>query len=290
MQKAGAMNRVLWCVWIFGVLLISGCAQFRSVSKENFGAGERVVLTPELKELYREVAMNTGRVRSLDGYADLYLSTPKRNAKAYCTVQLRKSKDARLIVTAGFLGWPVADMLIRPDSLFVNDMLHNRMLVGRNSGGNLEKIIGLDTGVGNMAETLFGAAEIAEPVSAIESVSQGNGKISYTVRSGNGLRVLVVDALSRSLAGLTFFDAFGRRNVEFRFADYQMQRSPEGEFRVPREIDMLLYGVNEPVSSRSLKVVYDERVINPPDFTIRYKWPRKARTINLDDVERLPWL
>lgn len=284
------MNRITVYVWILAVLTLSGCAQFRSVSKESFGPGERVELTTELRDIYREVAMSTGRIRAVDGYADLYLSTPKRSAKAYCTVQLRKSKDARLIVTAGFLGWPVADMLIRPDSLFVNDMLHNRMLVGRNSGGNLEKIIGLDTGVGSMAETLFGIAEMAEPVSAIESVRQGDGKISYTVRSGDGFRVLVVDALSRSLAGMSFYDALGRRNVEFRFADYQLQRSPEGDLRVPREIDMLLYGINEPVSSRSLKVVYDERVINPPDFTIRYKWPKKAKTINLDTVERLPWM
>ena len=110
--------------------------------------GERVALTPELKRLYEEVALNAGMVKALDGYADIYIKTPKRSNKAYCTVQLQRSRNARLIVTAGILGWPVADLLIRPDSLFVNDMLNNRMLVGRNNGENLGKIIGLDAGAG----------------------------------------------------------------------------------------------------------------------------------------------
>ncbi|NTW54453.1 MAG: DUF4292 domain-containing protein [Chlorobaculum sp.] len=291
MKKGLSMKTVMkWvCLILLGVLV--GCAETETITRAPTEPGKRVALTPELKRLYEEVASSAGMVRSLDGYADIYLKTPKRSNKAYCTVQLQKSRDARLIVTAGILGWPVADLLIRPDSLFVNDMLNNRMLVGRNTGENMGKIIGLDAGAGHLTETLFGIADLPEPVKDVLSVRQGGGYVSFTVKSGNGSKELVVDPQSRELAGIAYFDHSGRRSVEFRFADYQSQQGEDGTaLRVPREIDMILYRDDDPEGSRSLKIVYDERVINPPDLTISFKRPRKAKTVNLDDVERLPWL
>jgi hypothetical protein len=229
-------------------------------------------------------------VRALDGYADLYLKTPHRDSKAYCTVQLQRSKDARLIVTAGIFGWPVADMLIRPDSLFVHDMLNNRMLVGKNTGENMEKIIGVQAGFGQMTETLFGVTALAEPETDILSVRQGDGKVSYRVRSGDRKKELLVDRETKMLDAMTLFDAAGRKAIEFRFSNFQIQPAGEGEVKVPREINMILYRPDEQESTRSLRVVYDERVINPPDFTITYRRPAKAKLVNLDDVERLPWM
>lgn len=277
------------CLTIF--LVMAGCSQFKTVTREPALPGGRVPLTPEMRELYEEVASSASMVKALDGYADLYLQTPKRKAKAYCTVQLQRSKEARMIVTAGILGWPVADLLIRPDSLFVNDMLNNRMLVGRNNGENLGKIIGVNAGFGRMTETLFGIADMPEPASDIASVTTGSGRVSFTVKSGNGAKELVVDPLTRALVGLVYFDHWGRKNVEFRFAGYQSQPGMDGALlRVPSEIDMILYREGDPEGSRSLKVVYDQRVINPPDFTIKFKRPAKTKTVNLDEVERLPWL
>jgi len=290
-------NGVLWIkpvmkwMGLTAFLVIAGCSQFKTVTREPGVLGDRVALTPEMTGLYEEVASNASTVRALDGYADLYLETPKRKAKAYCTVQIQKSRDARMIVTAGILGWPVADLLIRPDSLFVNDMLNNRMLVGRNNGENMGKIIGVNAGFGRMIETLFGIADVPEPAKNIESVRKGSGRVSFTVKSGNGTKELVVDPLTRELTGLVYFDQSGRKSVEFRFAAYQSQVDKNGaELRVPREIDMILYREDDPEGSRSLKVVYDERVINPPDFNITFKWPARAKTVNLDEVERLPWL
>jgi len=292
MTKTGvSMNVVMKWVGVIAFLVMAGCSQMRTVTRESALPAERVKLTPELKGLYEEVASNASTVKALDGYADIYLETPKRRAKAYCTVQIQKSRDARMIVTAGILGWPVADLLIRPDSLFVNDMLNNRMLVGRNNGANLGKIIGVNAGFGRMTETLFGMADVAEPVSDIASVRHGNGRVSFTVKSGNGTKELVVDPLTRALVGLVYFDHWGRKNVEFRFAGYQSQPGMDGALlRVPSEIDMIFYRADDPEGSRSLKVVYDERVINPPDFTINFKRPAKTKTVNLDEVERLPWL
>jgi hypothetical protein len=272
------------------LLAVAGCAQLETVTKMPEPVREKVVLTPDLKNLYREVAVGTGKINALDGYADLYLKTPKRDAKAFCTVQLQKSRDARLIVTAGILGWPVADMLIRPDSLFVHDMLNNKMLVGRNNGENLEKIIGVKAGAGQLTETLFGMADMTEPVSSIESVRQGGGKVGFTVRYGNGKKELLVDSASKVLEGISVFDRSGRKTVEFRFAGYQMQQAGAGQVNIPKEIEMTLFRDNEVDGSRSLRVVYDERVINPPGFTISFRRPSKARTVNLDEVERLPWL
>ncbi len=285
------MKAVMKWASLIVLAILAGCSHIETVTKAPVSLGERVALTPELKRLYQEVASNAGMVKALDGYADIYLKTPKRSNKAYCTVQLQRSRNARLIVTAGILGWPVADLLIRPDSLFVNDMLNNRMLVGRNTGENMGKIIGLDAGAGHLTETLFGIADLPEPVSDIQSVRQGGGYVSFTVKSGNGSKELVIDPLKRELAGIAYFDHSGRKSVEFRFANYQAQSSNDGAaLRVPKEIDMILYRDGDPEGSRSLKIVYDERVINPTDLTISFKRPRKAKTVNLDDVEQLPWL
>jgi hypothetical protein len=273
------------------LLAVAGCAQIETVTRVKESPQEHVLLTPGLRDLYREAAIGADRIKALDGYADLYLKTPKRNAKAYCTVQLQKSRDARLIVTAGILGWPVADMLIRPDSLFVHDMLNNKMLVGRNNGENLGKLIGVQAGFGQLTETLFGMAGMPEPASAIESVRQGGGKVGFMVRSGSGKKEILVDSASKELEEITLFDSTGRRTVEFRFIGYQMQPAGEGQERMPKEIDMTLFRENEIEGSRSLRVVYDERiVINPPAFTITFRRPSKARTVNLDEVDHMPWL
>jgi hypothetical protein len=291
-KKRGAlMKSVLKWMCLVVFLVMAGCTQIRTVTRAPIEPGENVALTPELKALYEEVASSAGMVRAVDGYADIYLRTPKRNTRAYCTVQLQKSRDARLIVTAGILGWPVADLLIRPDSLFVNDMLNNRMLVGRNNKENLGKIIGVNTGFGQLTETLFGMADIAESVNDIQMVRKGKGHISFTVKSVNGTKALIVDPLTRALAGISYFDSSGRKSVEFRFADYRSQQEPDGvALKVPGEIDMILYRENDTEGERSLKVVYDERVINPPDFTITFRRPARAKTVNLDEVDHLPWL
>lgn len=284
------MKNLVRALCVMVLLIAAGCAQMRTVSRLPSAPGTAVKLTPELEELYREVASRTGKVEALDGYADLYLRTPKRKAKAYCNVQLRKSQDARLIVSAGILGWPVADLWIRPDSLFVNDMLNNRMLVGRNSDENLGKIIGIRAAAGTLFETLFGVADIPEPVSAIQSVNLVDEFVCYRVRSKSGTRALLVNGLSRTLEGITYFDYYGRRTAEFRFVDYQVQQDGSTQLMVPREIDMTLFRDGDFEGLRSLKVVYDEQVINPDNFTIRFKIPSKAGTVNLDDIDQLPWL
>jgi len=290
-KRGASMKSALKWMCLVVFLVMGGCTQIKTVTRAPTVPGEKVALTPELKSLYENVASSAGMVRALDGYADIFLRTPKRNARAYCTVQLQKSRDARLILTAGILGWPVADLLIRPDSLFVNDMLNNRMLVGRNNEENLGKVIGISGGFGQLTETLFGMADIPEPVSDIQTVRRGERYVSFTVKSGKGTKELIVDPLTRELAGIFCFDSSGRKSVEFRFADYQRQpEANEGALKVPMEIDMILYQESDTEGARYLKVVYDERVINPPDFNITYRRPARAKTVNLDEIDNLPWL
>jgi len=270
---------------------IAGCTGMETVTRGPVGPQERVALSQDLKKLYHEVSDGSRMVESVDGFADLYLKTPKRDTKAYCTVQLKKSQSARLIVTAGILGWPVADMLIRPDSLFVHDMLNNRMLVGRNNGENLEKILGIQAGFGQMTEALFGMAGVPESERDIIAVKRGSGKVSYTVKSGNGQKVLVVDETTRMLDGMTLLDTAGRKTVEFHFAGYQSQPDGTAQARLPKEIDMEYFRPDEAAGSNRLRVVYDERVINPANLTINYRIPARARVVNLDTIEgKMPWL
>lgn len=285
------MKRGKRAVWgMLMLLAVTGCAGVGTITSNTSAPKEQVVLTPELRSLYRDVAMQLQMVTALDGYADVYLKTPHRDSKAYCTVQMQRSRDARLIVTAGIFGWPVADMLIRPDSLFVHDMLNNRLLVGKNSGENMEKIIGVQAGFGQMTETLFGITALAEPESSILSVREGDGKISYTVRSGEHKKELLVNRDTKMLEAMMLFDASGHKSIEFRFSDFQTQPAGEFQVKVPRVIDMILYKPDETASTNSLRVVYDERVINPPDFRITFRKPTKAKLVNLDDIERMPWM
>lgn len=250
----------------------------------------KVGLTTELKSLYNAVAAESGKAEALDGYADLYLKTPKHDRKAYCTVQLRKSGDARLIVTAGFLNWPVADVLVRPDSLFVHDMLSNRLFVGRNNPENLGKVVGVDAGVSQMMETLFGMPGVSEPMGAIVSVGQGGGKVSYTVKAGSGRKVLLVDPVTKVIEGITLFDRSGSKIVEFRYSDFQAMPGAGATVRVPKSIDMMLFKAGRSDASHQVKVVYDESVVNPPGLSINFRMPKRARMVNLDEVERLPWM
>lgn len=275
---------------VLALVTAAGCTGTKSVTGIPEVRQERVAISTDLRELYRDAAKGARQLESIDGYADLYLKTPNRDTRAYCTVQVQKSRGARLIVTAGLFGWPVADMLIRPDSLFVHDMLGNRLLVGRNNGENLEKVLGVRGGFSQVAETLFGIAGIAEPESAIRSVSRGEGKVAYTLGAAEGRKVLLVDEVSRTLEGMTLFDLSGRKSVEFRFGDFREQQTGGALVRVPKEIDMELYRPDGTAGTRRLRVVYDEQVVNPPNLQIGFRWPKKARVVNLDDVERLPWL
>lgn len=283
-------KRVMTAFLGLALFMAAGCTGTKSVSRAPEARQERVVMSPALRELYREAATDARMVESIDGYADIYLTTPKRDSRAYCTVQVQRSKGARLIVTAGLFGWPVADMLIRPDSLFVHDMLNNRLMVGRNNGENLEKVLGVRGGFSQVAETLFGMAGMAEPESAIRSVTRGEGKVSYTLGDAGGKKVLLVDEASRAIEAMTLFDTSGRKSVEFRFSAFQEQRVGDSLTRVPKEIDMEFFRPDELTGSRRLRVVYDERVINPPNLQIGFRWPKKARLVNLDDVEKMPWL
>ncbi|MCG8345842.1 MAG: DUF4292 domain-containing protein, partial [Chlorobiales bacterium] len=172
-------------LYVFSAVFISGCADFKTVTLVDWPT-ERVELTEELAELYRDVSGQTGIVEALDGYADIWIKTPKREEHLYGTVQLRRKEDMRLIVSAGILGWPVADMLFRSDSLFVHDMLNNRLLVGGNHPDNIEKILGLRTGYTLLSDALAGVVSVDKPLQAVEKVQRGSGKVSFTVVTDGG--------------------------------------------------------------------------------------------------------
>lgn len=286
------MKRGIWSFCCLLLLVAVGCSPSQPpVLNRAVQPKEQVSLSAELKNLYREVALESGVVDALDGYADLYITTPRRNAKVYCNVQVQRAKDAHLIMTAGILGWPVADMLIRRDSLFVHDMLKNRMFVGKNSEENLEKIIGVQSGFGQLTESLLGLASMSEPAAAIESVRKGEGKISYSVRSEAGIKEFLVDPVSKTLDGLALYDVDGRKAVEFIFGNFEILKIHERQVRIPREIDMIVYREEEAGNEEyRMRVVYDERAVNPSAFAIRFRKPSKARMINLEEVERFSWL
>ena len=113
------------------VVFLGGCADFRMVGKQELPA-EQTTLLAEQGALYREVAEASPFIHSLDGYADVWIKTPKRQNRVFCNILVNRGSEARMIVTAGLLGWPVADMFFNRDSLYVHDMLNNRLFLGSN--------------------------------------------------------------------------------------------------------------------------------------------------------------
>ena len=123
---------------LFMLVLMGGCADFRTVGKQELPA-EQTALVAEYADLYREVAEASPVIESLDGYADVWIKTPKRQNRVFCNILINRGGEARMIVSAGLLGWPVADIFFNRDSLYVHDMLNNRLFMGSNSEINVEK-------------------------------------------------------------------------------------------------------------------------------------------------------
>lgn len=282
------LNNLLCCVL---VIFLAGCADFKTVTVEDWPS-ENVELSDDLAELYRDVSRTSRGVKALDGYADIWIKTPKKEERVYSNIQLMREKDMRIIVSSGIMGWPVADMLFRPDSLFVHDMLNNRLLVGSNRPDNIEKIIGVRSGYELLSGALSGIIPINEPLQAIESVRKGRGRISYTIMTSAGKKKLLVNSLTRNMEGMSISDSFGRKQMEMHFRRFTPYTLEGKVVNLPEEINVLMFNPRLDGSGKhELVIVYDERTINPRELEIRYRFPKKAKVIDLDRVVGiLPWM
>ena len=278
-------------LYVFWIVFIAGCADFRTVTVEDWPS-EKVEFTDDFAELYRDVSEASMGAKALDGYADIWIKTPKREERVYSNIQLIRSKDMRIIVSAGILGWPVADMLFRPDSLFVHDMLNNQLLVGGNRPDNLEKILGLRSDYELLSDALAGFITINEPLTAVESVREGGGNVSFTVATQAGKKELLVNRLTKNIEGVLISDSFGRKQVEVHFRKFVPYILDGKNVYLPEEIDVVMFSPRLDGSGKhEMVIVYDERVINPDDLNIQYRLPENARVIDLDRVVGiLPWM
>ena len=282
------LNSLLCCVL---AIFLAGCADFKTVTVEKWPS-ENVELSDDLAELYRDVSETSRGVKALDGYADIWIKTPKREERVYSNIQLMREEDMRIIVSSGIMGWPVADMFFRPDSLFVHDMLNNRLLVGSNRPDNIEKIIGLRSGYELLSGALSGIIPVDEPLQAIESVRKGGERISYTIMTSAGKKKLLVNSLTRNMEGMLISDSFGRKQMEMHFRRFTPYTLEGKIVNLPEEINVLMFNPRLDGGGRhELVIVYDERTINPRELEIRYRLPRKAKVIDLDRVVGiLPWM
>ncbi len=277
-------------LYVFLIVFIAGCADFRTVTVEDWPS-EKVELTDDLAELYRDISEASKVVAALDGYADIWIKTPKREEHLYSTIQLERSKDMRLIVSAGIVGWPVADMLFRSDSLFVHDMLNNLLLVGKNHPDNLEKILGLRAGYEFLSDALAGVVAVDEPLRAVENVYRGLGKVSFSVVTKGGKKELLVNPFTRNIEGVLFIDSRGRKQIEVHFRNFSLYTLEGKEIGLPGEIDVIMFNQRlDGGGKHELVIVYDERVVNPVDLDIQFKVPENAKVIELERVVQLPWM
>ncbi len=284
------MNHVRTLFVLMFLVVLAGCGEFRTVTRQDWPT-ESAGLTSELARLYLDVSGSSSSVHSLDGYADIWIKTPRREERVYSNIQLKRSEDMRIIISAGLLGWPVADMLFRPDSLFVHDMLNNRLLLGRNTPDNMEKILGMRSGYEFLSDALFGVIRLDEPLRAIESVKTGGGRVSYTVRTDSGRKEVLIDPLTRTMEALQVYNRSGRLMVEMHFRKFLTSRVAGNTVTLPREIELALYDQRlDGNGAHEMVIVYDERKINPEDLTIKFRVPQKARVVNLERVGILPWM
>jgi hypothetical protein len=275
---------------LFMLTLGGGCADFRTVGKQELPA-EQTALIAEYTALYREVAEASPFIQSLDGYADVWIKTPKRQNRVFSNIQLNRGGEARMIVSAGLLGWPVADMFFSKDSLYVHDMLNNRLFQGSNSEINLEKILGVNSGYKLLSESLLGLVKINEPITAIRSVKKGAGMLLFTLASSTGSKEVVIDPSNRTLAALLLKDWQGRTTTEIHFRNFESIMVDGHSALVPKEIEMVLYNSGaDGVGEHQLVIAYDERVFNKENRLIKFLMPKKVKVVNLDDTAFLPWM
>ena len=278
-------------VWaLFLLVLGGGCADFRTVGKQELPA-EQTALIAEHTVLYREVAEASPFIESLDGYADVWIKTPKRQNRLFCNIRINRGGEARMIVSAGLLGWPVADMFFNKDSLYVHDMLNNRLFLGSNNELNLEKILGVNSGYRLLMESLLGLVKINEPASAIRSVKKGSGMLLFTLASLTGSKEVVIDPANRTLAALLVKDRQGKTTTEIHFRNFESITVDGRRALVPKEIEMVLYNSGaDGTGEHQLVIAYDERVFNQENRLIKFLMPKKAKVVNLDDTAFLPWM
>ena len=279
---------LLWLLFI--LVLGGGCADFRTVGKQELPA-EQVALIAEHAALYREVAEASPFIQSLDGYADVWIKTPKRQNRVFCNILINRGAEARMIVSAGFIGWPVADMFFSRDSLYVHDMLNNRLFQGSNNEMNIEKILGVNSGYRLLLESLLGLVKITEPSSAIKSVKKGSGMLLFTLATSTGSKALVIDPANRTLTALLVKDLQGKTTTEIHFRNFENIAIDGRNALVPKEIEMALYGSEADGSGEhQLVIAYDERLFNQENRALKFMMPKKVKVVNLDDAASLPWM
>ncbi len=272
------------------LLLCGGCAEFRTVERPVMPA-EQIALLQEHGALYREVADALPFIASLDGYADVWIKTPKQQHRVFCNIRINRDHEARMLVSAGLLGWPVADMVFTKDSLYVHDLLNNRLFLGSNNTKNLEKILGLNSGYQLMTDSLLGVVKVTEPLSAVTSVKQGGGRLSFTVDTPTGSKEVVIDPSQRTLTALLLKDRQGVITTEVHFKSFETLSIGGRSALLPKEIDMVLHSSGALASGEhQLVIVYDERLFNPPSLSLKFSMPKKARVFNLDDAGAMPWM
>jgi len=275
---------------LFMLVLGGGCANFRTVGRQEL-SGQQVTLSPEQAALYRQVAKASPIIESLDGYADVWIKTPKRKNRVFCNIRINRGHEARMIVSAGLLGWPVADMFFSTDSLYVHDMLNNRLFLGSNNDLNLEKIIGINSGFKLLSESLLGLVNITEPISAIRSVKQGSGTVLFTVSTTTGSKEVVINPVNSTLTALVLKNQQGITTTEIHFKDYESIDITGQNTLIPKSIEMILYNTGaDGIGEHQLVIAYDERIFNKTDHSLRFSIPKHAKVVNLDDAEKMPWL
>jgi hypothetical protein len=275
---------------LFMLVVSAGCADFRTVGKQELPA-EQTALIAEHAALYREVAEASPFINSLDGYADVWIKTPKRQNRVFCNILINRGGEARLIVSAGMLGWPVADMFFNRDSLYVHDMLNNRLFQGSNNELNLEKILGVNSGYRLLSESLLGLVKITEPSSAIRTVKKGPGRLLFTVASRTGSKEVVIDPSNRTLTALLLKDWQGKTTTEIHFKNFETITINGHSALVPKEIEMVLYNSSaDGTGEHQLVISYDERVFNQANRSLKFSMPKNVKIVNLDDAVILPWM
>jgi hypothetical protein len=285
------MKRTGVLLWMLFMLVFgAGCSEFQTVQRQELPA-EQTALIAEYADLYREVAAASPFIVTLDGYADVWIKTPKREKRVFCNIRVNRGEEVRMIVSAGLLGWPVADMFFSRDSLYVHDMINNLLFAGSNNDRNLEKILGVNSGYRLLSESLLGLVKISEPLSSVRSVKKGAGKLMFTVESLTGSKEVVIDPATRTLSALLLKNQRGETTTELHFRNFETVTIASKSTLIPKEIDMLLYnsGADGP-GEHQLVISYDERSFNKTTLSGVFSIPKKARLVNLDDAATLPWM
>lgn len=222
------MSRHFHITLIGLMIALSGLPACKS-SKNVEGGKTSSPAVRDAEKLYGELSQRE-MFQYYSGKARLKARTP--DARMSATLNLRIVRDSVVWATIDKLGFEVARVLIRPDSVFIVDRLNKEYSV--NAFGAFLSEYNIELGFGDLQQVLIGNMIALEPVN-LEYARESQCDV-FLVRDASGIsaRYCISQSKPARLISSHFVDVLGR-SLQIENLDWNRQRGdllPYGRYVV----------------------------------------------------------